>query len=180
MTLSKYLYLSIVFISFLLFNSCGKNESNKKCDDCVVTIYECDKEGGEVRWKVNGKNEVSSGGYFFANQGETLSPPETQHILKFAGNLEHCFPDINGSTNRSALKFGKGEFSFYIISVNFKDFCGEDSGIGGSLKGKLIITSYDGFNAGGTFNMEQTTGGATQCKPDLWTVVGTFKNVPVY
>lgn len=161
--------------------SCNKDNTQDKCEDCVIKTYECEKEGGEIRWKTNGEQEVVSSGYFYANQGGIN---ETQQVFNFAGNLYLCSADFEGSTRLSTKKFGVGVFSYYTASVEIKDFCGERASVSASSftssSDYIEITKFDGKKADGKFFISQITGGATQCKPDRWMVEGMFKEIPVY
>jgi len=176
---SIFFYVTIC-VYFLFLASCGKAEEKNKCDECVIKLYNCGSEGGEVRWTVNGKNEVVSAGYFTANQGSWGFPPQTQQYFNFAGDFSLCDADISGSTASSDKVFSVGSFRWYIPTARFKDFCGKSVSIGGGQNGFLEITSYDGLKASGKFYMHQKTGGATQCKPDEWEIEGSFKDIPVY
>lgn len=168
-----------VFVFFIgslfMLLSCSKDDNKKKCDDCIVTSYNCEREGGEIKWTINGKDEIKTSGYFTANQGGTNN---IQHFINFAGNFSNCTEDIQGSTKSSKLGFGVGEYDFYAISAWIKDFCGAETVVGD--EGFIEVESYDGKNASGVFGIYDRTAGATQCKPDWWEIEGTFTNVPVY
>ncbi|MFZ1705026.1 MAG: hypothetical protein WAT79_11820 [Saprospiraceae bacterium] len=171
----KFLIVTIGLIGTI---SCNKETNKDKCEDCVINTYKCDKEGGEIRWKTNGENEVVSAGYFSANQG---GPTQTQQHFDFAGNFESCGGDFSGSTDLSIKKFGVGLFSFYYTVLYTKDFCGEKTLLSSSKSDDYLeITRYDGKTADGKFLLQEKTGGATQCKPDVWMAEGTFSNIPVY
>jgi hypothetical protein len=170
----KNVFLFFISSLFMML-SCGKDDNKKKCDDCLATNYSCDREGGEIRWTVNGQNEIKTSGYITANQGGTNNIYNT---FSFSGNFSNCIEDIQGSTKSSKFEFEVGEYDLYYMSVWITDFCGSETVVGN--EGFIEVESYDGKNASGIFGIYERTPGATQCKPDWWEIEGTFTNVPVY
>src|SRR5690606_16361038 len=93
--------------------SCNKDNSKSKCEECLYSLYDCERAGGEIKWKVNGKSEVRSSGYFKANSGSVNS--KQQHF-DFGGEFLNCLGDFTGSTDSSSKSFGVGKFRFYVVS----------------------------------------------------------------
>jgi len=168
----------IFLLSLFTVGSCNKDNLKSKCEECLYSNYDCERAGGEIKWKVNGKSEVRSSGYFKANIGSVNS--KQQHF-DFGGEFLDCFGDFTGSTKSSDESFGVGIFRFYIGNLKTRDFCEKSKSIiSTNFQDFMEITKYDGKNASGNFRLTERTGGATQCMPDEWIVVGTFSNIPVY
>ena len=144
----------------------------------MYSLFDCERAGGEIKWVVNGKNEVKSSGYFTANSG---SVNNKQQLFDFAGEFLDCFGDFTGSTRSTDQSFGVGRFRFYVASLETKDYCDKQTSIvSTNFEDYIEITEYDGKKANGNFRLTERTGGATQCKPDEWVVIGSFSNIPVY
>jgi hypothetical protein len=180
----KLIFIQLILTVFFLL-SCKKSEIQDRCEKCFTSNATCEKAGGVIEWTINSENKVITDGFFEANIN--AGDGEVQHYFKFLGEFKSCIlEDIGGSTTSKKEKFGVGEYTFFLVTVSFKDFCGKDSGFGGGGSGGLVfsgvlkVSAYNGKNAEGSFKITNQTGGATQCMPDKWVVEGSFKDVPVY
>ena len=155
--------------------SCDKDKNKTKCGDCSTVSYNCNKEGGVIKWTLDDKDEKISGGYITANQNDING---FQHSISISGKFKNYSEDIFGITKPNTSEFGIGLYEFNSISAKVEDDCNSQLVIGD--QGIIEIKNFDGKNASGTFQILDITSVVTHCMPDWWLIKGTFSNVPVY